>query len=132
MERLSVAHPVRYGAQVSVLTQEVADRIGVKYVSADPLQATKNDLSLLCAVVDSLSIEGMVIYNMPVYVLKNRLDEVIEPHLDDPDIASDVEAIRETVEQKMERAKSFGDSHHVELLLTPHTLSERNVLALPL
>lgn len=92
------------GAQVSVLTQEVADRIGVKYVSADPLQATKNDLSLLCAVVDSLSIEGMVIYNMPVYVLKNRLDEVIEPHLDDPDIASDVEAIRETVEQKMERA----------------------------
>lgn len=92
------------GAQVSVLTEEMADRIGVRYVSADPLQATKNDLDLLCAVVDSLSIEGMVIYNMPVYVLKNRLEEVIESHSDDPDVVSRYEEVRETAEKKMEQA----------------------------
>ena len=92
------------GAQVSVLTEEMADRIGVRYVSADPLQATKNDLNLLCAVVDSLSVEGMVIYNMPVYVLKSRLEKVIESQSDDPDVLSRYKEVRKTAEKKMEQA----------------------------
>lgn len=92
------------GAQVSVLTEEMADRIGVRYVSADPLQATKNDLNLLCAVVDSLSVEGMVIYNMPVYVLKSSLEEVIESQSDDPDVLSRYKEVRKTAEKKMEQA----------------------------
>lgn len=93
------------GAQISILTKEMADRIGVKYVSSDTLSATKNGLNMLCAIVDSLSVENMTIYNVPVYVLQNSPEELIDFRSDDPDVALHYEKkVKEKAEGKMSKA----------------------------
>ena len=85
----------------------MADRIGVKYVSSDTLSATKNGLNMLCAIVDSLSVESMTIYNVPVYVLQNSPKELIDFRSDDPDVALHYEKkVKEKAEEKCRKPLS--------------------------